>query len=43
MENSPGLPVGLRQGAANTRVGKGGGPDSAKPHAALEEPAFWIQ
>ena len=28
----------------NTRVGRGRGPDSGKPHAAaLEEPAFWIQ
>lgn len=43
MENSPGLPVGLPQGAANTSVGNGGGPDPAKPHAALGEPAFWIQ
>lgn len=37
------LPVGLLQGAVNTRVGIGSGPESAKPHAALEEPAFWIQ
>ena len=37
------MPVGLLQGAVNTRVGKGSGPESAKPHAALEEPAFWIR
>lgn len=37
------MPVGLLQGAVNTRVGKGSGPESAKPHAALEKPAFWIQ
>lgn len=43
VENSLGLPVGPPQGAANTKVGNGGGPDSAKPHAALGEPAFWIQ
>lgn len=43
MEKQPGLAVGLLQGAVNTRVGKGSGPESAKAHAALEKPAFWIQ
>lgn len=43
VEKQPGPATGLLRGAAKTGVGGGGGPVSAKPHAAPEEPAFWIR